>query len=102
MKLSEIGKPEHREMLERISSDNETRDEYRGMKVYQLEMNAFEMHVAKAVIRALHAHHNEFYELEQLSGDSIEKVVENCLMIGLSESLMIKHMMEEMVEDDVL
>ena len=104
MKLSDLNhRIVHKEGRERISvSSEESRDEYRGMKVYQFEMNSYELDVARAAIRMLHKHHEFFYHMEMSTEASIGVVMESLIAEGIEKVESTERMMEEMADEQML
>ena len=80
----------------------ESHDEYRGMKVYQFEMNSFELDVARAAIRMLHKHHDFFYRMEMSTESSIGVVMESLIAEGIERIESTEKMMEEMADEQML
>jgi len=102
MKLSDLEAPKilhaTREIGPRITHvrGEESHDEYKGMKVYQMEMNGFECDVARAAIRMLHKHHDFFYRMEISAQASIGIVMEALIAEGIQRIKDTEQMMEEM------
>lgn len=108
MKLSDLQpKSEQEHLISSIASrmhvrSPESRDEYRGMKVYQFEMNSFELDVARAAIRMLHKHHDFFYRMEMNTESSIGVVMESLIAEGIERVESTEKMMEEMHHESML
>ena len=80
----------------------ESHDEYRGMKIYQFEMNFFECDVARAAIRMLHKHHEFFYRMEMSTEASIGVIMESLIAEGIERIESTEKMMEEMQHESML
>lgn len=108
MKLSDLEHPQivhkTRDIGPRITHvrGEESHDEYRGMKVYQFEMNAFECDVARAAIRMLHKHHDFFYRMELSTEASVGIVMESLIVEGIERIKSTEKMMEEMQHEQML
>ena len=102
MKLSDLGhRPTISASISRISSE-ESRDEYRGMKVFEFEMNKYELDVARAAIRMLHRHHDFFYHMEMSTEASLGKIMESLIAEGIEKIESTEKMMEEMQHESML
>ena len=108
MKLSDLEHPQilHKtgEIGPRITHvrGEESHDEYRGMKVYQFEMNGFECDVARAAIRMLHKHHDFFDRMELSTEASVGIVMESLIAEGIEKIESTERMMEEMQHESML
>lgn len=102
MKLSDLGpRPTISASISRISSE-ESRDEYSGMKVFEFEMNKYELDVARAAIRMLHRHHDFFYHMEMSTEASLGKIMESLIAEGIEKIESTEKMMEEMQNERLL
>ena len=107
MKLSEIEAPEILHgtpvgpCITHVRGE-ESHDEYRGMKVYQFEMNHYECDVSRAAIRMLHKHHAFFYRMEMSTEASVGKVMEALIAEGIQRIKDTEQMMEEMEHEQML
>ena len=77
-------------------------DEYKGMKVYQFEMNKFELEVARAAVRMLHRHHEFFYRMEMSTEASLSAITEALIAEGIKQIEDVEKMMEAMQNESML